>query len=63
MHARKASASDGREGSWTFQELPCKRSQGIRWREIAGELGVGVGTLYRVVPRRSKTREKVFGTR
>ena len=39
------------------------RSQGIGWREIAGELGVGVGTLYRVVPGRSKTREKVFGTR
>ena len=39
------------------------RSQGIGWREIAGELGVGVGTLYRVVPGRSKIREKVFGTR
>jgi len=39
------------------------RSQGIGWREIAGELGVGVGTLYRVVPGRSKTPEKVFGTR
>jgi DNA invertase Pin-like site-specific DNA recombinase len=39
------------------------RNQGIGWREIAGELGVGVGTLYRVVPGRSKTREKVFGTR
>jgi DNA invertase Pin-like site-specific DNA recombinase len=39
------------------------RSQGIGWREIAGQLGVGVGTLYRVVPGRSKTREKVFGTR
>ena len=39
------------------------RSEGIGWREIAGQLGVGVGTLYRVVPGRSKTREKVFGTR
>jgi DNA invertase Pin-like site-specific DNA recombinase len=39
------------------------RSQGIGWREIAGELGVGVGTLYRVAPGRSKTRGKVFGTR
>src|ERR1700745_850420 len=39
------------------------RSQGIGWREIAGELGVGVGTLYRVAPGRSKTREKVFETR
>jgi DNA invertase Pin-like site-specific DNA recombinase len=39
------------------------RSQGIGWREIAGQLGVGIGTLYRVVPERSKTREKVSGTR
>ena len=39
------------------------RSQGIGWREIAGKLGVGVGTLYRVAPGCSKIREKVFGTR
>jgi DNA invertase Pin-like site-specific DNA recombinase len=39
------------------------RSQGIGWREIAGKLGVGVGTLYRVATGRSKIREKVFGTR
>ena len=38
------------------------RSQGIGWREIAGELGVGVGTLYRFAPGCSKTPEKVFGT-
>jgi DNA invertase Pin-like site-specific DNA recombinase len=37
------------------------RSQGIGWREIARKLGVGVGTLYRVAPRRSKTPENVFG--
>ena len=39
------------------------RSQGIGWSEIAGEFGVGVGTLYRVIPGCSKTREKVIGTR
>jgi DNA invertase Pin-like site-specific DNA recombinase len=39
------------------------RSQGIGWRDIAGQLGVGVGTLYRLAPGRSKTPEKVFGTR
>ena len=32
-------------------------------RAIAKQLGVGVGTLYRFAPERSKTREKVFGTR
>jgi DNA invertase Pin-like site-specific DNA recombinase len=38
------------------------RSKGITWREIAEQLGVGVGTLYRVAPERPKTPEKVFGT-
>ncbi len=38
------------------------RAQGVGWKRIAAELGVGVGTLYRVAPGRSKTREKVFGT-
>lgn len=31
------------------------RSQGVSWRAIAEKLGVGVGTLYRAVPGRSKT--------
>jgi DNA invertase Pin-like site-specific DNA recombinase len=39
------------------------RSAGHGWRAIAKELGVGVGTLYRVAPERSKIREEVFGTR
>jgi DNA invertase Pin-like site-specific DNA recombinase len=39
------------------------RAGGLGWRAIAKQLGVGVGTLYRFVPERSKTREKVFGTR
>ncbi len=38
------------------------RSQGSTWRAIAQQLGVGVGTLYRSVPGRSKTRERDFGT-
>jgi DNA invertase Pin-like site-specific DNA recombinase len=38
------------------------RSQGATWRAIAQQLGVGVGTLYRAVPGRSKTRQKDFGT-
>jgi hypothetical protein len=32
------------------------------WRAIAKRMGVGVGTLYRAVPGRSKIREEVFGT-
>ena len=39
------------------------RKSGLGWRAIAKQLGIGVGTLYRTVPERSKTREKVFGTR
>jgi DNA invertase Pin-like site-specific DNA recombinase len=38
------------------------RTQGLGWRAIAKELEVGVGTLYRASPGRSKIREKVFGT-
>jgi DNA invertase Pin-like site-specific DNA recombinase len=38
------------------------RGQGATWRAIASQLGVGVGTLYRRAPGRSKTRERDFGT-
>jgi DNA invertase Pin-like site-specific DNA recombinase len=39
------------------------RRQGLGWRAIAQQLGVGVGTLYRVAPGCSKTQQNVFGTR
>ena len=39
------------------------RSQGLGWRAVAKQLGVGVGTLYRLAGGRSKTQEKVFETR
>jgi DNA invertase Pin-like site-specific DNA recombinase len=39
------------------------RSQGLGWRAVAKQLGVGVGTLYRLAPGRSRTQEKVFETR
>ncbi|MFZ1974601.1 MAG: recombinase family protein [Candidatus Acidiferrales bacterium] len=39
------------------------RAQGVGWRAIAKQLGVGVGTLYRSAVGRSKIRERVFGTR
>lgn len=38
------------------------RAQGSGWRAIARELGVGVGTLYRFFPGRSKTPERDLGT-
>jgi DNA invertase Pin-like site-specific DNA recombinase len=38
------------------------RRKGLGWCAIAKQLGVGVGTLYRVAPERSKIRERVFGT-
>jgi DNA invertase Pin-like site-specific DNA recombinase len=36
------------------------RAQGVGWKRIAAEMGVGVGTIYRVVLGGSKIREKVF---
>ena len=38
------------------------RAAGHGVRAIAKQLGVGVGTLYRVAPQRSKIQGKVFGT-
>ena len=36
------------------------RAKGIGWKRIATEMGVGVGTIYRVALEGSKIREKVF---
>ena len=36
------------------------RAKGVGWKRIAAEMGVGVGTLYRVALEGSKIREKVF---
>jgi len=36
------------------------RSQGLGWKKIAAELGVGVGTLYRLPLGGSKIRERVI---
>jgi DNA invertase Pin-like site-specific DNA recombinase len=36
------------------------RAQGLGWKRIASELGVGVGTLYRFAPKGSNIREKDF---
>ncbi len=38
-------------------------SLGLGWKAVAKLLGVGVGTLYRIAPERTKIPERVFGTR
>jgi hypothetical protein len=35
-------------------------TQGIDWERIASQMGVGIGTIYRVAVHGSKTPEKVF---
>jgi len=45
------------------EAIAALRRKGLGWRAIAKQLGVGVGTVYRVAPECSKTQEKVFGTR
>jgi DNA invertase Pin-like site-specific DNA recombinase len=37
------------------------RDQGFGWRAVAEALGIGVGTLYRIAGKRSKTQEKALG--
>ena len=44
------------------EAIAALRRKGLGWRAIAKQLGVGVGTLYRVAPDRSNIREEVFGT-
>ena len=36
------------------------RAQGMGWKRVAGELGVGVGTLYRIAREGSKIRNRDF---
>lgn len=38
------------------------RAQGVGWKRIAGELKVGIGTIYRFAAEGSKTQERDFGT-
>src|SRR5437867_2678608 len=36
------------------------RAQGVGWKRIAAEMGIGVGTLYRLAREGSKIRERLF---
>jgi hypothetical protein len=42
------------------RKLAGLRAQGFGWKKISRELGIGVGTLYRLAAEGSKIREKVF---
>jgi len=42
------------------RRIAALRAQGVGWKRIAAEMGIGVGTLYRLAAEGSKIREKVF---
>jgi DNA invertase Pin-like site-specific DNA recombinase len=42
------------------KRIAALRAKGIGWKRIAAEMGVGVGTIYRVALEGSKIPEKVF---
>ena len=42
------------------QRVVTLRANGVGWKRIAAEMGVGVGTLYRLAGGGSKIQEKVF---
>jgi DNA invertase Pin-like site-specific DNA recombinase len=42
------------------RRIAALRAKGIGWKRIAAEMGVGVGTIYRVALEGSKIREKVI---
>jgi len=44
------------------QRISALRAQGLGWKAIAADLGIGVGTVLRHAGQGSKTQEKVFGT-
>lgn len=44
------------------EKVAARHAQGVGWKRIAAEIGVGVGTIYRVTLDGSKTREKDSGT-
>ena len=44
------------------QQISALRAQGLGWKAIAADMGVGVGTVLRHAGAGSKTQERVFGT-
>lgn len=45
-----------------LRRIAALRAQGAGWKKISREMGIGVGTLYRLAGRGSKSPQKVFGT-
>jgi DNA invertase Pin-like site-specific DNA recombinase len=43
-----------------IKRIATLRARGVGWKRIAAEMGVGVGTLYRVAQKGSKIPQKVF---
>jgi DNA invertase Pin-like site-specific DNA recombinase len=43
-----------------MRKIAALRIRGFGWKKISREMGIGVGTLYRLAGEGSKTREKVF---
>jgi DNA invertase Pin-like site-specific DNA recombinase len=42
------------------KRIAALRAKGVGWKRIAGEMGVGVGTLYRIAVDGSKIRQRDF---
>jgi DNA invertase Pin-like site-specific DNA recombinase len=42
------------------RRIAALRAQGVGWKKISRDIGIGVGTLYRLAREGSKIREKVF---
>jgi hypothetical protein len=42
------------------KRIAALRTKGVGWKRIAAEMGVGVGTIYRIALEGSKIRERVF---
>jgi hypothetical protein len=61
MPGQRANALDGPRKILDTKRVAARRAQGVGWKRIAAEMGVGVGTIYRVTLE-SKTREKDSGT-
>jgi hypothetical protein len=55
-----AVAADQARATLPKNSLWALQAEGISWKRIAAEIGVGVGTIYRIVPEGSKIQERVI---
>src|ERR1700730_11963658 len=59
IHLVSNCSKEDRRGFWT-KRIAAHRAKSAGWKRIAAEMGVGVGTVYRIALEGSKTREKVI---